>query len=118
MKRSELSRARETGRTLTVGFQLHFQPCMLRAREIIRIGLIGDIVHAHARVGSYITLRNSLSRYQASIEGSLLLDYSHQPDLLFWLLDELPCGVTLVGQKGGDRPLSSDPNVLALTARS
>ena len=107
--------ARDTGRTLAVGFQLHFQPCMLRAREIIRSGAIGTVVHAHARVGSYITLRNSLSRYQEAIEGSLLLDYSHQPDLLFWLLNELPCGVALTGLRGGDLPLSSDPNVLALT---
>jgi len=43
-----------------------------------------------------------------------LLDYSHQPDLLFWLLDELPQGVSLVGLQGGSLPLTSNPNVLAL----
>ena len=107
--------ARDSGRTLAVGFQLHFQPCMIRARQIVRSGTIGNVVHAHARVGSYIILRNCLSRYQETIEGSLLWDYSHQPDLLFWLLDELPCGVSLTGLKGGNLPLSSEPNVLALT---
>ncbi len=107
--------ARETKRTLEVGFQLHFQPGVLRMRELIKSGVIGTVVHAHVRIGSFITLRNSLTRYQEKLEGALLLDYAHQPDLLLWLLGELPKGVTLTGFKAGDMPFSSNPNVLALT---
>jgi hypothetical protein len=70
---------------------------------------------AVARVGSFATLRNSNSRYQRSLEGSLLLDYAHQPDLLFWLTDQLPRGATLVGMEAGELPFSSNPNVLSLT---
>lgn len=107
--------ARETGRQLGVGFQLHFHPGALRVRELIRAGIIGEVAHLHMRVGSYITLRNSSSRYQQSLPGSLLLDYAHQPDLAIWLLGQLPAGVTLAAVQAGGLPLSSRPNVLALT---
>jgi predicted dehydrogenase len=82
--------ARETARALVVGFQLHFHPGILRMRELMQQGVIGNVIHAHVRVGSYITLRNSLSHYQKALEGSLLLDYAHQPDALLWLFNELP----------------------------
>lgn len=107
--------ARETGRQLGVGFQLHFHPGVLRVRELMRAGVIGNVAHLHMRVGSYITLRNSASRYQQSLPGSLLLDYAHQPDLAIWLLGLLPAGVTLAAVQAGELPLSSQPNVLALT---
>jgi len=107
--------ARETGCQLGVGFQLHFHPGVLRVRELLRAGVIGNIAHLHMRVGSYITLRNSSSRYQQSLPGSLLLDYAHQPDLVFWLLGLLPAGITLTAVQAGDLPLTSQPNVLALT---
>jgi predicted dehydrogenase len=104
-----------TGKALMVGFQLHFHAGVRRMRQLIEEGAVGTVGHAHVRVGSYITLRNSLSRYQETLEGSLLLDYAHQPDLLLWLLDELPAGVTLTGLKAGNMPLASNPNVMALT---
>lgn len=113
--RTIIARTRQTGRTLAVGFQLHFHPGLLRVRELIEAGVIGKVAHLHVRVGSFITLRNSASRYQHSLRGALLLDYSHQPDLIIWLLGELPAGVTLTGLKAGGMPLTSEPNVMAMT---
>lgn len=113
--RQMIAGSNRTGRSLVVGFQLHFHPGVRRLRQLIQQGAIGNIVHAHVRVGSFITLRNSLSRYQEALEGALLLDYAHQPDLLLWLLQDLPAGVTLTGLRAGNLPLSSNPNVIALT---
>ena len=98
-----------------VGFQLHFHPGARRLKELIDAGELGAILHFHCRVGSYITLLNSISRYQATLEGALLLDYAHQPDLLCWMLAQEPCGVFMCGAQGGDMQFSSSPNVLALT---
>ena len=106
--------ARKTGRQLGVGFQLHFHPGILRVRALIEQGIIGEVAHVHARVGSFITLRNSVSRYQQSQKGALLLDYSHQPDLILWLLGRLPTAVTLSGVEASGLPLSSSPNVMSL----
>src|SRR5260221_14792191 len=72
-------------------------------------------MHVHVPVGSFITLRNSLSCHQQRLDGALLLDYSHQPDMLFLLLGRLPTGVTMTGLQAGDMPLTSNPNVLILT---
>ena len=113
--RTMIAWTRQTGRTLAVGFQLHFHPGLLRVRELIQAGLIGQVAHLHVRVGSFITLRNSASRYQHALRGALLLDYAHQPDLIIWLLGELPAGVTLTGLQAGGMPLTSEPNVMALT---
>ena len=82
--------ANASGKVLNVGFMLHFMPAMQRLRELISDGSLGDILHIHARVGTYITLLNSLSRYQAANQGSLFLDYAHQPDLFFWLTGKVP----------------------------
>lgn len=100
-----------SGKVFNVGFMLHFMPAMERLRGLISDGALGEILHIHARVGTYITLVNSLSRYQAANQGSLFLDYAHQPDLFYWLTGRVPSSVSVKGFKGGSMELSSDPNV-------
>lgn len=100
-----------SGRIFNIGFMLHFMPAMRRLRELVTSGTLGDIVHIHARVGTYITLVNSLSRYQAANQGSLFLDYAHQPDLFYWLTGKIPTSVLVSGFQSGSMELSSDPNV-------
>lgn len=107
--------ARKSGRVLDIGFQLHFHPGLRRLKELIETGMLGVIAHLHCRVGSYVTLVNSRTRYQQTLEGALMLDYAHQPDLLHWLLRAIPLGVYTAGVHL-DRPeLHSNPNVLSLT---
>jgi predicted dehydrogenase len=113
--RQMIQAASEHKKTLCVGFHLHFQDGIRRVKEIIDSGMIGQVAHIHCRVGSLITLRNSLSRYQEKFKGALVLDYAHQPDLLLWLLGDLPAGVTMTGLQAGSLPHTSNPNVLALT---
>lgn len=103
--------AERTGRLLNIGFHLHFWQGAIRIRQLIESGALGAILHVHARVGSYITLVNSQSRYQASCPGSLFLDYSHQPDLFYWWLNEAPRSVFASGIRAGAMEHSSDPNV-------
>lgn len=110
-----LHAARTAGRVLTVGFQLHFNPGLRRLRELASGGSLGEIVHFHCRVGSHITLVNSRSRYQGTMAGALLMDYSHQPDLLYWFLREAPVGVFAAGGQGGALELTSNPNFIAIS---
>lgn len=100
---------------ISIGFHLHFHQGLCRLKELISNGSLGTIIHAHCRVGSYITLVNSISQYQSEMEGALLLDYAHQPDLIYWLLEEKPESVYLAAGKAGDMEFSSNPNFLALT---
>jgi predicted dehydrogenase len=103
---------RTAGRILTFGFQLHFNPGLRRLRDLVNGGDLGTVVHVHCRVGSYVTLVNSRSRHQERTEGALLMDYTHQPDLLQWMLGEAPAAVFASGGRGGTPELSSNPNFI------
>ena len=106
--------AEKSSAILSVGFMLHFNPGLLRLKELIESGDLGDVMAVQYKVGSYITLVNSGSRYQADMEGALLMDYAHQPDTVHWLLGRKPKGVYCTGITGGDMEFSSDPNVITL----
>jgi len=109
-------RARQrSGAVLSIGFMLHFHPLLARLKQLVEDGTLGTVLQVHYSVGSYITLVNSRSRYQASLEGALLLDYAHQPDFIHWLLGEKPVGVMMAAAQGGQFEHTSVPNVLALT---
>lgn len=106
--------AAQTQSVLTIGFHLHFHPGLKRIKELIDCGELGNVLHAHCRVGSYITLVNSKSRYQRTLPGALLLDYAHQPDILAWLLSRVPVGVYASGGADGEMEHWSDPNFVAV----
>ncbi len=100
-----------SGKTLNIGFVLHFLPALVRLKELVSGGALGKILHVHGRAGMYVILVNSLSRYQSREPGSLFLDYSHQPDLFYWLLGRAPRTIRVTGFQAGSLEFSSDPNV-------
>ena len=100
---------------LSIGFHLHFVPGLQRVKSLIADGRLGSIGHIHAHVGSHITLVNSASRFQATLEGALLMDYAYQPDLLHWWLGRRPARVFAAATKSGRMELTSNPNVVAMT---
>ena len=81
---------------------------------MIQNGTLGTVVQVSYRVGSYVTLVSSGSRYQAQMEGALLLDYAHQPDIIYWLVGKRPRGVYMAGAQGGTMEFSSNPNFLSM----
>ena len=100
---------------LDFGFTLHFHPVLRRLKALIASGELGTVLHVHCRIGTYVTLVCSRSRHQADLEGALLFDYVHQPDIFYWLLGVEPSAVHMTALCGGDLPLRSDPNVVDLT---
>lgn len=103
-----------SGAVLSIAFMLHFHPLLARLKQIVADGTLGAVLQVHYSVGSYITLVNSRSRYQANLEGALLLDYAHQPDFIHWLLGEKPRGVYMAAVQGGQFEHTSLPNLLTL----
>ena len=107
--------AQGSDRVLTFGFHLHFHPGLRRLKQMIDEGKLGTVLHAHSRVGSYITLVNSVSRYQTRLRGALLLDYSHQTDIFHWLTGQEPSDVHIHALQAGSMELTANPNVLLIT---
>ena len=103
--------AARSSRIFNVGFYLHFSIGMLLLKEMIERGDLGSLLHIRAHVGSYITLVNSISRYQTRHAGTLFFDYSHQPDLFYWLTKKMPTTLQVYGFCGGAMQLTADPNV-------
>lgn len=99
-------------RVLSFGFHLHFHPAVRRVTQLLADGALGEPVHFSAHVGSYVTLRNSASRYQAELPGALLLDYTHQADLAAHLLGVAPAGVYALGVDVPGPQLRSSPMMI------
>ncbi len=112
--RRMMEAARKFGRILAIGYHLHFHPAVRRLKELMEGGGFGTIAHMHCRVGSYVTLANSRTQYQRTLEGALMLDYAHQSDMLHWLLRAVPLGVYAAGAYLDGVELHSNPNVLSL----
>ena len=113
--RRMLQAAEASPRVFSVGFTYHFHPVMQHLKELFREGAFGRILSLHFHVGTYLTLMNSISRHQAEVEGAIAMDYAHQPDLYCWWLGKMPVRVYAAGCRGGDLPLQSNPNLMAVT---
>lgn len=98
---------------LRIAFMLRFHPGVRRIRDWIRDGVLGTPAFARYAVGSYITLENSISRYQKNTFGAAVMDYAHGIDLIAWLIEQPPSGAYARGVQAGDVEFTSSPNVLS-----
>lgn len=84
--------ARKDGRVVQVGYQLRFHPAMKQAKKILESGRLGKILTAHAEFGLWLEKwwpgRDYRDSYMAKDDsgGGLLLDVSHEIDLMIWFL--------------------------------
>jgi predicted dehydrogenase len=104
-----LAAARSSRKVFNVGFYLRFSAGLNALKHVVETGSLGQVLHARAHVGTYLTLVNSISHYQARLSGSLFFDYSHQPDLFFWMFHQRPSSISVFGRQDGGMELTSDP---------
>lgn len=87
--------ARADGRVVQVGYHLRFHTAHRKVKEILDGGRLGRVLAAHAEFGLYLGKwwpgRDYRASYMATTRmgGGLLLDVSHEIDLLRWLLGEV-----------------------------
>ena len=95
--------AQNSGKTVQVGYNLRFHPAMRTMKKISQSGHLGKVHMAHAEFGLYLSDwwpgRDYRDSYMAhtDISGGLLMDASHEIDLLLWYLG----GVQKVAAFGG-----------------
>lgn len=102
----------ESGKILSVGYMFRFDPFVLRVKELIEAGEIGNIVHYSSRFATYNTLLCSVTRHQEHTPYSLVMDCIHDSDLLSYFLGRIPDEVYATAYKSGDMERSSPQNVI------
>ncbi len=89
---SLMEKARLDGRVVQVGYNLRYHPAMRLAKEILESGRLGKILTGHAEFGLYLKKwwpdRDYRKSYmvESRLSGGLLLDASHEIDLLIWFM--------------------------------
>lgn len=75
-----------------VGFDLHFDPGLMKVRELLQDGVIGDLLFFNAFVGQYLPdwrphedYRKGMSAKKSS-GGGVMLDLVHEIDYIRWLV--------------------------------
>lgn len=93
----------ETGKKLQVTFNLRFSPLLVRLKEIVKSGVIGDILSVHFQWMLDTSHGADYFRRwhrETKNSGSLLVHKStHHFDLINWLLEEDPVSVNAFGTK-------------------
>lgn len=76
---------------VTVGYNLRFHPPVARLRELVQGGVVGSPVHVRLWFGSHLAdwrphvdYRTTYSA-RSELGGGILLDASHELDLLVWI---------------------------------
>lgn len=89
-----LKKANESGLTVAVGYQLRFDNGLLKMKELIDSGVIGDVLHISAEYGHSLTKWHPHEDYRKlytahrNMGGGIILDASHEIDYVRWLLGD------------------------------
>jgi predicted dehydrogenase len=79
------------GRIVMVGYQLRFHPCFVRMQEIVRSGVLGNLLGVRATVGEYLPGWHRYEDYRqgyaarAELGGGVILSQIHEFDYLYAL---------------------------------
>ncbi|MBS4070819.1 Gfo/Idh/MocA family protein [Algoriphagus aquatilis] len=77
---------------IQVGFDLHFDPGLTKAKEILESGILGKIYSANAFVGQYLPDWRPHENYKLGMSaskakgGGVMLDLVHEFDYIRWLM--------------------------------
>lgn len=78
-------------RIVMVGYQLRFHPCFVRMQEIVRSGVLGNLLGVRATVGEYLPGWHRYEDYRqgyaarADLGGGVILSQIHEFDYLYAL---------------------------------
>jgi predicted dehydrogenase len=87
--------AKRSGSRILVGFQFRFHPTLRKAAEIIRDGMIGQVLTAHVHWGEYLPNWHPWEDYRksyaarANLGGGVLRTLTHPFDTMHWLVGEV-----------------------------
>jgi len=101
-----VSLAERRGLVAAVGYQMRFHPAIVRLRELLCSGIIGQVEEVRAEFGEYLPSAHPYEDYRqsyaarAELGGGVILCYIHEFDYLCWLFGR-PRQVGTVGGRSG-----------------
>ena len=112
---SELLNAAEcAGKTVFVGFQNRYHPCIRRMKEFVASGRLGKIITVQAEVGERLTTMHSYEDYRGTYMarrdqggGVLMNQQIHELDYLQWIFG-IPAKVISFNGKNSSLPIDVD----------
>ena len=99
-----MNAAKKSRRIVQVGYNLRFHPGILKMKELVEAGTLGEILSMHTEFGLYLAYwwpgrdyRKSYMRKKSS-GGGLVSDCSHDIDLIRWFMGDV-ASVTSIAAK-------------------
>ena len=90
-----LKTCQQTRSVLMTGYNLRFLPSLQRFRDLVKEGVVGQILSVRCEVGQYLPSWRTASDYKrsvtanASLGGGALLELSHEIDYVRWIFGEI-----------------------------
>jgi len=90
-----LKTCQRTRSVLMTGYNLRFLPSLQRFRDLVKEGVVGQILSVRCEVGQYLPSWRPGSDYRrgvtanASLGGGALLELSHEIDYIRWIFGEI-----------------------------
>lgn len=104
----ELVRTAEQRRAIAmVGYQLRFHPCVRKLTQVVRSGVLGNVLAVRATVGEYLANWHPYEDYRqmyaarSDLGGGVVLSQIHEFDYLYSLFG-VPCSIYALGGHWSD----------------
>lgn len=103
-------------RFLQVGYMLRYDEGLIKIKNAIDKGELGNLVGGRAMIGTYVTLLNAKGTERIDIPDSLVVDYTHELDFIRWFFGDV---VEIIAMKSrmGDLKLKAQPNIFQANIR-
>ena len=95
--------AEEYGKVLSVGYTERYRPAFEFLEQMVRGGEFGTLIGGRAMVGTYNTLLCAKTDFRSNTFGALVVDYTHEIDMLrsiFGEVKEVVCRANSLAVKG------------------
>lgn len=105
--------AREHGKVLSVGYTMRFHPGFEHILSMVNAGELGNVIGGRALIGTYNTLLCAKTDFRSRVFGVLLVDYTHEIDMLRAIFGEardVVCKANSIAKK----PLTATPSLASL----
>lgn len=112
----ELLEHPEANHRIAVGYVNRFDQLLQHLHGLVAAGEFGNLLHANASVYTYLTLLCAKTPFRETTDWALVFDYTHQIDLLRYLLGDV-AEVAAMSAARGDLSHTARPNLVEILLR-